>query len=868
MSFFGFDSSLPNQGKGGGREKRTATPDKPLDFDETYQGLGEYQNEEDDYLNNETFGNATDLGTDFDFGYGKGELSSNSAPSAAQVDHGRSYASAATTGPVVTNPGYVAAAPHSMDEGMDFTPMESLWTNQPMMMQHPQQPQHPQVLSMEELERQQQQQQIGVPHGQQQGYMGMPPMPPMGYGYAPQAFMPQAQVMPGAAYPSAPQGMPPQGLPLPPQGMPPQSMPPPGMVPPQYQQHAMAMQQQPGAHQQAVQQVPSVVSPLAQQELQQSPHLVPKAALPASAGVVSDFATPSPPHLAASKSASGQARLASPSQMAPSSQDSRESTPRGTRRGSMRKHQEPLSQDDFKRLQVRQAKVDKILRHSGVMTPRDKDFITRYQLSQIVTDDPYNEDFYFQVYKIIQRGGIVGESNKGLIARAYLEHSGHRLGGRYKRADVALQRMQSQVEKAVTVAKERPQKNRENFDGAKEGVLGKISSAKNSKAPRRQLQIPQQRDEDEDLGTSAIEDVVESLNGVDISSSSRARRRSSYAFRSVDQRAVLSRSGGRKFVLSLIETVYAEVLDLEALLRSGKETDSTHLWESLHIADDAYEVSPFISILSFDKGVKIMPRIFNFLNKEQKLKLLYCFFSELSHLNIIVTSSYKTNPDPSDSQLKKIELFQSVFLKIIVSFLSSSAEFLEVLGLLLALVKNNNVSFISTSKIGLNLVTVLISRAALIKQDVSRGSVLSSVEASSWNEIYDKLFTALETKLAAVFPPEEYTSKVVATSSNGTPTSATVGQSSGHQFYDQSYIWQFLASLALSGKLNHQRVIIDEIREEIFGTISRAEQLVKNVPVEEQQIALYQRDKLYQDLNLFLNVMGLVARDGEISELK
>lgn len=140
--------------------------------------------------------------------------------------------------------------------------------------------------------------------------------------------------------------------------------------------------------------------------------------------------------------------------------------------------------------------------------------------------------------------------------------------------------------------------------------------------------------------------------------------------------------------------------------------------------------------------------------------------------------------------------------------------------------------------------------------------------ASSWNEIYDKLFTALETKLAVVFPPEEYTAKVVATSTSGTPTSATVGQSIKHQFYDQSYIWQFLASLALSGKLNHQRVIIDEIREEIFGTINRAEQLVKNPSVEEQQIAFYQKDKLYQDLNLFLNVMGLVARDGEISELK
>ena len=100
-------------------------------------------------------------------------------------------------------------------------------------------------------------------------------------------------------------------------------------------------------------------------------------------------------------------------------------------------------------------------------TPRDKDFITRYQLSQIVTDDPYNEDFYFQVYKIIQRGITASESNKDSIAKAYLEHSGHRLGGRYKRTDVALQRMQSQVEKAVTVAKERPQKNKDGLDSAK-----------------------------------------------------------------------------------------------------------------------------------------------------------------------------------------------------------------------------------------------------------------------------------------------------------------------------------------------------------------------------------------------------------------
>ena len=319
-------------------------------------------------------------------------------------------------------------------------------------------------------------------------------------------------------------------------------------------------------------------------------------------------------------------------------------------------------------------------------------------------------------------------------------------------------------------------------------------------------------------------------------------------------RTVLSRSGGRKFILSLIETVYEEVLELEAQLRSGQQPDSSKLWEALHVEDHGFDVSPFISILSFDKGIKIMPRIMNFLSREEKIKLFNCFFKELSHLNVIVISSYKTTPLPTKDQLKKMELFQSVFLKIIVSFLSSSAEFLEVMSLLINVIQNNNVSFITTSRIGLNLITVLISRAALMKQDVSRGKLLSSVEVSTWSEVYDRLFTSLETKLTAIFPTPEYMQHAI-----------SVYEQDSTQ-YDQSYIWQFLASLALSGKLNHQRILIDEVRDEIFEVISKAEEL--NAPSQQDPKLAYQRNKFYQDLNLFLNVMGLVARDGEITELK
>lgn len=862
MSFFGFDTKLPS-----GRGQRDSSQDKPLDFEDTYQGLGEHQQEEDDYLNTETFGDGADIGNDFDFSYGRSGVES-AVPAGAENVHyanqNKSYASAAAAG----------VSPHAIDEAMELKPMESLWSNQPLPPQVQQQhPQQRQVLSMEELERQQQQMAMNP---QQQQFVGIPPqgippqgIPPPGYGFPPNpnGFMQQPHQFQNNGcppHPNFPQGMPPQGMP--PQGMP---VPPFQQLPMMYNQQQQ-QQQSPSQPQQGTlppQQQQPQQQPQQQQQhfggippqMQQQPVSSPQQQQPQ---ISRNTASPQPP------------QVVSPPHTP------RDYSSRNGRRGSAinRRPHEPLSEEEQKRLQIRQAKVDKILRHSGVMTPRDKDFITRYQLSQIVTDDPYNEDFYFQVYKIIQRGGVVGESNKGLIARAYLEHSGHRLGGRYKRADVALQRMQSQVEKAVTVAKERPQKNKDAFDGAKEGVLGKISSTMNSKAPRRQLQIPTHRENEEDFAESpsasdVLDEVTQSLEGVDINVKSKARRRSSYALRSIDQSAVLSRSGGRKFVLSLIEKVYEEVLELEAQLRSGKTIDNSKLWEALHIGDESFEVSPFISILSFDKGVKIMPRIFNFLDKAQKLQLFSVFFNELSHLNIIVTGSYKTNPSPTDSQLKKIELFQSVFLKIIVSFLSNSAEFIEVMSLLLCLIKNNNVSFITTSKIGLNLITVLISRAALIKQDINRGNVLSSPEISTWNEVYDKLFTSLETKLASVFPPQDYTDKIVgvtshspssAPSNGGTPQPPNLSQ----PFYDQSYIWQFLASLALSGKLNHQRIIIDEIRDDIFGTITKAEEMGKLQSTSEQQVTVYQREKLYQDLNLFLNVMGLVARDGEITELK
>nr|CAI6387267.1 ADM_HP1_G0005940.mRNA.1.CDS.1 [Saccharomyces cerevisiae] len=181
------------------------------------------------------------------------------------------------------------------------------------------------------------------------------------------------------------------------------------------------------------------------------------------------------------------------------------------------------------------------------MTPRDKDFITRYQLSQIVTEDPYNEDFLISRSTRLSKEAVSRPNpTRGLIARAYLEHSGHRLGGRYKRTDIALQRMQSQVEKAVTVAKERPSKLKDQQAAAGNSsqdnkqantVLGKISSTLNSKNPRRQLQIPRQQPSDPD----ALKDVTDSLTNVDLASPGSSSTGSSAA-------AVASKQRRRLFI--------------------------------------------------------------------------------------------------------------------------------------------------------------------------------------------------------------------------------------------------------------------------------------------------------------------------------
>lgn len=507
---------------------------------------------------------------------------------------------------------------------------------------------------------------------------------------------------------------------------------------------------------------------------------------------------------------------------------------------------ERLSPEQQEKMMKRQEKLGRIMRYSGIMNPKDKDFVTRFQISQIVTEDPYNEDFYAQVFKVIHPKASSGlpqeeEQQPDWVARAYMELSGHRLGGRDKRADLALQRMQQQVQKAVAVAKDRPRLTQY----AKEGALGKISLG-GSKKPRQQLQIISKAAERElekqeaDKHENAIDD---SEDGAAPSPSNFKKDRGV----SISAPPRTSTSYTKRDVLSTLENIISELMSVESLSRTTSDLDTSKLWESLKVlelssssGDAEAEVNPFIQCLNYNKALKILPRLLKFLSREQVLTIAALIMSNLENLSVVKNGSYTTyeNQKVPEKVLQLVEAYSQTFTKVLMNAVLEF-KFNEILGLLVILIEHNNVSFVSTTKIGLTVLTTLLSRAELIIGEAT----ISATDLLEWQSCYDELFTSIESRIAAIFPPH--------------PEDVDDGSSS------ENYVWQFLATLSLGGKLSHQRIIVEEVRDEIFGVMARAKAIGNS-----DMSSLPKKQNLLNNLNMFLVVMGLVADENEIKELQ
>lgn len=442
--------------------------------------------------------------------------------------------------------------------------------------------------------------------------------------------------------------------------------------------------------------------------------------------------------------------------------------------------------EDAKRAK-RNHKIFLLSRFNGLMTPQDKNFITRIQLQQLVAaagnvgdSDPeavLTEDFYYQVYSQI-RGAPRQHPHQplGHFAQTYLFQTGNRFGGHGSRrqahsADNHMQRMQQQVQRAVEAAKLKP-KNKQLII---EGSLGKISFS-NAKTPRTMLNI--KRPESSEGGKAAKK-----------------------------AQADLS-PNDQKFILNNIENVYNSLMAMEDMERTmppppdenDPEAIQQHmewrqkihslnqkLWQNLKVMEpivpNANTPHPFIAILSYPKGKKAIPRIFRQIDQEQRVTILTMIVVHLDTLDVVRrTQLAPGETQPSLEVREAVELFSQAVMPSLLMYVGE-APFNIIIGLLGLVIAQTHVQTVSKTRIGLGILTMMLSRAEIVKE-------AGQAEERDWQQWVEKfivLFDTLEPVLGDIFP-----------------ASINAG--------DDMYVWQFLAALGIGASPEQQQRLVIAVK--------------------------------------------------------
>ena len=443
-------------------------------------------------------------------------------------------------------------------------------------------------------------------------------------------------------------------------------------------------------------------------------------------------------------------------------------------------------EEDAKRAK-RNHKIFLLSKGNGLMTPQDKNFITRIQLQQLVTatgggsdsspEAALAEDFYYQVYSQI-RGAPRQHPTQplGHFAQTYLLQTGGRMGGGNRRnminGDNHMQRMQQQVQRAVEAAKLKP-KNKQLII---EGSLGKISFS-NAKTPKPLLNIKRaESTEPRPAGSRKTHDVVSASD--------------------------------RKSVLRNTEIVYSDLMQMEdherqmpptpiegdldsaqAHIEWRQETQrlNAKLWQDLKVLEPIVPGStvthPFIAFLSFSKGKKAIPRIFRQIDQEQRITILTMIVVHLNQLDVIRRAQIAPGESlPPQAVREEIELFSHAVMPSLLGYVSE-APINIVIGLLDLILDHTNILLVSRTKIGLGILTMLLSRAELVKDT---GSV-SNLDWQEWTNLYNRLFDTLEPILAGVFPG-----------------SVSAGE--------DMYVWQFLAAVGIGASPEQQQRLVIAVK--------------------------------------------------------
>jgi DNA topoisomerase 2-associated protein PAT1 len=192
---------------------------------------------------------------------------------------------------------------------------------------------------------------------------------------------------------------------------------------------------------------------------------------------------------------------------------------------------------------------------------------------------------------------------------------------------------------------------------------------------------------------------------------------------------------------------------------------------------------PFIAFLSYPKGKKAIPRLFRQIDQEQRVTVLTMIVVNLDTLDVV----RKGLLNPGETQLpaasrEDIELFSQAVMPSLLGYVNE-APFNVIIGLLGLVLAQTHVQFVARTRVGLGIMTMLLSRAAIIKE----AGQTDEHEWQQWIEKFNQLFDALEPGLTDIFP--------------GTINTG-----------DDMYVWQFLAAIGIGASQEQQQRLVIAVK--------------------------------------------------------
>lgn len=528
---------------------------------------------------------------------------------------------------------------------------------------------------------------------------------------------------------------------------------------------------------------------------------------------------------------------------------------------------------------IRLAKISAMSKYNNLMTLSDKDFITRIQVSQLVTSDPYTDDFYAHIYTALRGGtnsGLMGKQpmNTDQKPEAAAAAPTPAKGGRQRkqqtsRRETAMMRMQQQVERIVQNRKDRIEKSTQGV--ALEGALGRVSLS-STKTPRQMLQVDALKEEPngtrkgEEEGTGHAQDAVrQALKGASLGN---------------DQSGQQKRPPLTKLeVLSILENLYDLVLSLEQSRRNApananegddaevtewrnnRENLTAKLWKELRVLEplEISDPHPFVSLLSTIKGKRLLPRVLRHLSTEQTLTAMTMIVASFDTLDVVresvlldEASSNRNNArleNRKDAQ-RQTEAFATSIVPSMLT-LMTTAPMQIVSGMLALFIERNDPVRAAQSKAGIAFLTIFLSRAETLRQQAATDGPSAS-ELTQWSEIFNLLVQRLtysSTQLSSLFPSTRAKMNL--------PFGSFIDlqQKDVLEVEDQD-VWQLMAALAVGANMNQQQLIVTGLREKILENVLEAKQWQAN---NLNSISNDQGDIRIRNVNLLLHALGLDA---------